>query len=93
MGGLGLTTGQVGFVYGTVGIIALTLGGILGGWVVSRHGLKAWLWPMLLAIHLPDAVFIYLAYAQPDSSGRSSRPAWRSSSSATASASRPTCST
>jgi PAT family beta-lactamase induction signal transducer AmpG len=64
-GGLGLTTTQVGFVYGTVGIIALTLGGILGGMVVSRHGLKAWLWPMLLAIHLPDAIFIWLAYAQP----------------------------
>ena len=65
--GLGLTTTQVGFVYGTVGIIALSLGGILGGWVVARHGLKAWLWPMLLAIHLPDAMFIYLAYAQPTS--------------------------
>src|SRR5204862_994008 len=64
-GGLGLSTTQVGFVYGTVGIIALTLGGILGGWAVSRHGLKAWLWPMLLAIHVPDAVFILLAYLQP----------------------------
>lgn len=68
-GGLGLSTTQVGFVYGTVGIVALTLGGILGGWVVARHGLKAWLWPMLLAIHLPDAVFIYLAYVQPASLG------------------------
>jgi len=66
-GGLGLTTTQVGFVYGTVGIVALTLGGILGGWAASRHGLKAWLWPMVLAIHLPDAMFIYLAYAQPAS--------------------------
>jgi len=64
-GGLGLTTTQLGFVYGTVGIIALTFGGILGGWMVARDGLKAWLWPMLLAIHLPDAIFIYLAYAQP----------------------------
>jgi PAT family beta-lactamase induction signal transducer AmpG len=64
-GGLGLTTTQVGFVYGTIGIIALTLGGILGGWAVSRHGLKSWLWPMLLAIHLPDAMFIYLACSQP----------------------------
>jgi PAT family beta-lactamase induction signal transducer AmpG len=66
-GGLALTTTQVGFVYGTVGIIALTVGGILGGWVVARHGLKAWLWPMLLAIHVPDAAFIYLAYHQPTS--------------------------
>ncbi|TMQ62537.1 MAG: AmpG family muropeptide MFS transporter [Candidatus Eisenbacteria bacterium] len=66
-GGLGLTTIQVGAVYGTVGIVALTLGGVLGGWVAARDGLKTWLWPMLLAIHLPDAVFIYLAYAQPTS--------------------------
>ena len=66
-GGLHLSTTEVGFVYGTVGIIALTLGGIVGGWMIARHGLKAWLWPMLFAIHLPDAVFIYLAYAQPAS--------------------------
>jgi MFS transporter, PAT family, beta-lactamase induction signal transducer AmpG len=64
-GGLALTTAQVGWMYGTVGIIALTLGGILGGFVIARDGLKPWLWPMLLAIHLPDAAFIYLAYHQP----------------------------
>jgi PAT family beta-lactamase induction signal transducer AmpG len=64
-GGLALTTAQVGLIYGIVGIASLSLGGILGGWVVARHGLKTWLWPMLLAIHLPDAAFIYLAYAQP----------------------------
>ncbi len=66
VGGLGLTTSQVGWAYGTIGIIALTLGGILGGLVASRRGLKAWLWPMVLIIHLPDAAFIYLAYEQPD---------------------------
>src|ERR1019366_2438612 len=62
LGGLGLTDEQLGLVYGKSGIIALILGGLLGGFVVSRHGLKFWLWPMLLAIHLPDAVFIWLAY-------------------------------
>ena len=67
VGGLGLTTGQVGLVYGTIGIVALTVGGLLGGMVASRHGLKAWLWPMVCIIHLPDAMFIYLAYVQPDS--------------------------
>ncbi|MBI5837097.1 MAG: MFS transporter [Candidatus Eisenbacteria bacterium] len=67
VGGLGLDTAQVGIIYGTIGILALTLGGILGGWVIARHGLKAWLWPMLFAIHLPDVAFIYLAYAQPAS--------------------------
>ena len=64
-GGLGLSTTQVGFMYGTVGIIALTVGGILGGWMIAAHGLGRWLWPMLLAIHVPDAAFIYLAYHQP----------------------------
>jgi PAT family beta-lactamase induction signal transducer AmpG len=67
VGGLGLTTGQVGWVYGTMGILGLTCGGLLGGMVASRHGLKAWLWAMVCIIHIPDAVFIYLAYAQPDS--------------------------
>jgi len=67
VGGLGLTTGQVGWVYGTMGIIGLTCGGLLGGFVASRHGLKAWLWAMVAIIHVPDAIFIYLAYAQPDS--------------------------
>ena len=64
-GGLGLTTSEVGVVYGTVGIIALTLGGLLGGYVVSRNGLKTWLWPMVLIIHLPDVMFIYLSQVQP----------------------------
>jgi PAT family beta-lactamase induction signal transducer AmpG len=64
-GGLGLTTSEVGWVYGTIGVGALLGGGLLGGFVVARHGLKFWLWPMVLAIHLPDAVFIWLAYAQP----------------------------
>jgi MFS transporter, PAT family, beta-lactamase induction signal transducer AmpG len=64
-GGLGLDDQLVGKIYGIYGIIALTLGGILGGFVVSQRGVKFWLWPMLLAIHLPDAVFIWLASAQP----------------------------
>jgi MFS transporter, PAT family, beta-lactamase induction signal transducer AmpG len=64
-GGLGLTTTQLSIVYGTVGIVALTCGGLLGGILASRNGLKAWLWWMVVAIHLPDLVFVYLAYALP----------------------------
>lgn len=67
IGGLGLTTQQVGFVYGTIGIAALTAGGLLGGYLVSRQGLRFWIWPMVLTVHLPDLVFIYLAYVQPES--------------------------
>lgn len=65
-GGLGLTTIQVGFVYGTVGVIALVLGGILGGIAVSKGGLKKWIWPMVLSMNLPNLVYVYLSYAQPD---------------------------
>lgn len=65
-GGLELTTGQVGFVYGTVGIIGLTLGGLLGGFVAAKDGLKKWLWWMFMAINIPHVLYIYLAYAQPD---------------------------
>lgn len=62
-GGLGMNTEDVGFIYGTVGIIGLTIGGLLGGWCVSRHGLQRWLWPMVLSISLPDLVYVYLASA------------------------------
>jgi PAT family beta-lactamase induction signal transducer AmpG len=64
-GGLGLTTSEVGIVYGTVGIIALTLGGIVGGFVIPRRGLKFWLWPMVIVMHLPDLMFVYLSQVQP----------------------------
>lgn len=67
VGGLGLTTEQIGFAQGTVGIVGLTLGGILGGLAVSKGGLKRWLWPMVWAISLPDIVYVYLSYVQPDS--------------------------
>ncbi|MCX6133988.1 MAG: MFS transporter [Ignavibacteriales bacterium] len=66
-GGLGLTTSEVGLTYGTVGIVALTLGGLLGGYLVSRQGLKFWLWPMVFIIHLPDLAFVYLSQVQPES--------------------------
>lgn len=65
-GGLALSTGQVGFAYGTVGVLALLLGGILGGWAISKGGLKQWLWPMALAISLPNLVYLYLAYMVPE---------------------------
>ncbi len=66
-GGLGLSDGEYGLVQGTVGVIGLTLGGILGGIVASRDGLKRWMWPMVLAITLPDLVYVYLSYVLPQS--------------------------
>lgn len=68
VGGLGMETSQVGLVYGTIGIIGLTLGGILGGMLVSKYGLRRCLWPMALALTLPCAVFCWMSMAQPDHS-------------------------
>ncbi len=67
VGGLGLSTQEVGVVFGTVGIIALTLGGIIGGIVASQKGLKYWLWPMALSITLPNAAYLLLSFFQPES--------------------------
>ena len=66
-GGLGLSDGEYGLVQGTVGVIGLTVGGILGGICASRDGLKRWLWPMVMAITLPDVVYVLLAYLLPTS--------------------------
>ena len=64
-GGLGLSDVEFGMVQGTVGVIGLTLGGILGGIVASRDGLKRWLWPMVMAITIPDLVYVYLSCSLP----------------------------
>lgn len=64
-GGMGMTTLQVGMATGTVGVIGLTIGGILGGVCASHGGLKRWLWPMVTAISLPNIVYVIMAYTHP----------------------------
>lgn len=61
-GGLGLSPQEYGLANGTVGLIGLTIGGILGGILVSRDGMKKWLWPLVCAITLPDVVYIFLSF-------------------------------
>lgn len=64
-GGLGLSTETVGLVYGTIGIIGLTVGGIIGGIAASRWGLRKSLWPMAACMTLPCLTFVYLSMALP----------------------------
>ncbi len=65
-GGLGMTKEEVGLIYGTIGIAALTIGGILGGIAASKWGLKKSLWPMALSLTLPCLSFVFLAMFQPE---------------------------
>jgi len=64
-GGLGMTQTEVGFAYGTLAIIGLTVGGIIGGIVASKGGLKKWIWPMALATSLNCVAYIILSNVQP----------------------------
>lgn len=63
-GGLGLSTKQFGLAYGTFGVIGIICGGILAGKLVAKFGLRAWFWTMIFIMHLPNAVFLYLAWSQ-----------------------------
>lgn len=65
-GGLGLTTQEVGIISGTLGVIGLLLGGILGGIVIARDGFGKWKWPMVAAISIPNVVYVYMAYCIPE---------------------------
>ena len=64
-GGLALATDTVGFVYGTVGVASLAAGGILGGWLIARLGLRRTIWPMALILNLPHLAYVYMAVARP----------------------------
>jgi len=65
LGGLDLSTKEFGLVYGTFGVISLIAGGILGGLLIAKFGLKKCLLPMALALNLPDIFYVYMAYAKP----------------------------
>lgn len=65
VGGLGFSTAQVGLAYGTVGLGCLILGGVAGGWLIARWGLRRMLWPLALVLNVPHAAYLYMAHAQP----------------------------
>ena len=66
-GGLALDNRMFGLLNGTFGVVAMLAGGVIAGWLVSRNGLRAWLWPMILLLNLPDFIYVALAHWQPES--------------------------
>lgn len=70
-GGLALSETQVGWIYGTIGVVALLVGGLTGGWLVSRLGLRRCLWPMAIAMHAPNVLYAWAASTLPGPVGAS----------------------
>lgn len=68
-GGLGMSTAQLGFVYGTVAPVALLGGGVIGGFLISKYGLAKMMLPMACAINLPNIIYVYMAFVQPQNGG------------------------
>jgi len=64
-GGMGLSTQTVGSVYGTFGVLSLVAGGICGGVLISKFGLRKCIWPMAIALNAPDLVYVYMAASKP----------------------------
>ena len=67
-GGLNIGVSEVGFMYGTVGVFSLVVGGVLGGWLIKKYTLKKLIWSMAFFMNLPNALYVWLAYSLPDSS-------------------------
>ncbi len=65
-GGMGISLSQVGVMYGTLGVIALVIGGILGGWLIKKYSLKKLIWIMAFAMNLPNILYVFLAYYLPE---------------------------
>lgn len=64
-GGLGLATDTFGYIYGTAGVISLAAGGIIGGFLISKFGLKRCIWPMAILLNAPDIFYVYMAMVKP----------------------------
>jgi MFS transporter, PAT family, beta-lactamase induction signal transducer AmpG len=66
-GGLGLTTSEIGIVYGTFGAAAFVLGSILAGYFTAGRGLRKSLLVLCAFFNIPFAVYAFLAITQPTS--------------------------
>ncbi len=64
-GGMGLSVAEVGVINGVAGVLGIIFGGIAGGLIISRYGLRRSLWPLVACMHAPNLLYVWAAYAQP----------------------------
>jgi PAT family beta-lactamase induction signal transducer AmpG len=67
VGGLGLSTSDVGLAYGLVGSLAFVLGSLAGGYMTSRRGLRRSLLILCAMFNVPNVMYAVLAFTQPES--------------------------
>ncbi len=65
VGGMGLTVAEVGVINGGAGIVGIILGGIAGGAIISRYGLRRSFWPLVVCMHSPNLLYVWAAFAHP----------------------------
>lgn len=58
-GGLAIANEQIGILSGGLGVIGIILGGIIGGFTVSKIGLRRSFWPLALAMHVPNLLYLW----------------------------------
>lgn len=66
VGGLAFSTKEVGYIIGSVGVLSLVIGGVLGGIIISKYGLKKCMWPMAIVMNLPNIFYVWVAAVQPE---------------------------
>ncbi len=59
---IGITRAQYGVAYGTFGILASITGGVLGGALIARYGLRRCIWPFVLAQNVLNLLYMALAW-------------------------------
>jgi len=65
LGGLGISTSEVGLMYGTFGVISLLAGGIFGGWAGNRWGIKKIIFPFAILMHSTNLLYVFLSVVKP----------------------------
>lgn len=65
VGGMGLSVAEVGVINGVAGIVGIILGGIAGGTIISRYGLRRSFWALVVCMHAPNLLYVWAAYAHP----------------------------
>ena len=65
VGGLGIGNTQLGLINGVFGVLGIVVGGILGGLVVAKFGLRRTFWPVAILMHVPNLLYLWASYAHP----------------------------